>query len=92
MQHSITAHQARCALTELKFSGEQPPDYLNMLEMRLRFIEDAERTQDPSSIRDACKQLDIAIATAHQARFVFSAAAARAFGVLEQRALWAVGS
>ena len=88
MQQDISAHQARCALNELKYSGEQPGDYLRILEMRLRFIEDAERTQDPPRIREACRQLDVAIATAHQARFVFSTAAARAFEIIERRALW----
>ena len=89
MQTTISAHQARCALTELKFSGEQPLEYLDVLETCLRFIENAERTQDPASIRDACRRLDIALATAHQARFVFSNAAARAFEIIERRAVWA---
>lgn len=88
MQHIISAHQARCALNELKYSGEQPSEYLRILELRLRFIEEAERTQDPPSIREACKQLDVAIATAHQARCVFSVAAARAFEIIERRAIW----
>ena len=88
MQHLISAHQARCALNELKYSGEQPGEYLRILEVRLQFIEAAERTHDPPSIREACMQLDVAISTAHQARFVFSASAARAFEVIERRALW----
>jgi len=89
VDEKISAHQARCALNELKQSGEQPHDYLELLASCLGLIERAERTEDPHSIRSAAEKLDIAVATAHQARFVFSRAATRAFEVIEKRALWA---
>ena len=89
IEQTVSAHAARCALNELKYSGEQPRDYIDLLDQCLANVDDAERTQDPALVREAAAKLEIAIATVHQARFVFSAAAERAFDVIEKRAMWA---